>query len=113
MPPAPANLKCALARKRHGRAVRRGDAPKGKRDYRVQNACLSDARRKLDALRRKNRRLFRARGIAIDGLHIHHRNGDPTDNRASNLVAIDPAEHREIHRTQGRKLRLSQGGPRA
>lgn len=32
-----------------------------------------------------------------EGQEIHHRNGDPSDNRLENLQVVSKEEHREIH----------------
>ena len=32
--------------------------------------------------------------------HVHHINGDPTDNRIENLQIINPVEHGKLHKTK-------------
>lgn len=39
----------------------------------------------------------KAHGKIDDNMHVHHVNGNPTDNRLENLVALTPAEHRDAH----------------
>ncbi len=42
-----------------------------------------------------------ARGPIPKGYHIHHVNGDPSDNRLENLLCVSPQEHFDIHYKQG------------
>lgn len=35
------------------------------------------------------------------GEHVHHVNGEKSDNRAENLVRLSPEEHRRVHREKG------------
>jgi 5-methylcytosine-specific restriction endonuclease McrA len=44
------------------------------------------------------------------GGHIHHKNGDPGDNRISNLVALCPKCHREIKTRTRREVHFFLGG---
>ena len=37
---------------------------------------------------------------ALDGMHVHHRNGVPWDNRPDNLALLTPSEHRMTHVNQ-------------
>lgn len=36
--------------------------------------------------------------VVPDGYHVHHVNGDPSDNSFSNLAVLTPKEHRAAHR---------------
>jgi 5-methylcytosine-specific restriction endonuclease McrA len=35
------------------------------------------------------------------GGHIHHKNGDPTDHRIGNLIALCPKCHRQVKKRRG------------
>lgn len=38
-----------------------------------------------------------ADGLDVRSGHVHHRNGDKSDNRAENLVIVNPAQHARAH----------------
>jgi hypothetical protein len=40
-------------------------------------------------------------GTIPDGYHIHHIDGDHTNNSPENLVALSPEEHYKVHKDQG------------
>lgn len=37
---------------------------------------------------------------AVKGMHVHHKNGVPWDNRPENIVPVTPEEHSSIHATE-------------
>ena len=43
---------------------------------------------------------------AIKGKHVHHINNNPACNRADNLIAVTPKEHRQIHKQIRRGERI-------
>jgi 5-methylcytosine-specific restriction endonuclease McrA len=65
----------------------------------------NDRRRKPVGSGKKTAVLVRSKGRCqrcrrdLDGLkpHIHHRNGNPSDNRASNLIVLCPNCHSKEH----------------
>lgn len=50
-----------------------------------------------DSNTRMPEHLFVAEQMGISGEHIHHINGDHSDNRPGNLVGLTEVEHRKIH----------------
>ncbi len=50
-------------------------------------------------------------GVIPDGYHVHHINGDKSDNRIENLVALSKQKHNTVHKTvQAVKAKRSSNG---
>jgi hypothetical protein len=47
--------------------------------------------------RRKHVKLHRLITNCPSGMHVHHRNCNPFDNRRCNLLVVSPKEHRLLH----------------
>ncbi len=65
--------------------------------------ALQTQRDRLASLERsRNRALFMRLGLVRkgDGKHIHHRNGNPFDNRMSNLEVVNGKQHKAEHRKE-------------
>ena len=77
------------------------------RDYKFEYKYFdSTDRRKQDRasrnrIRRRLERMGRVR--KGDGKQIHHRDGNPRNNRLSNIVVVDHCEHRRL---EGKRCRL-------
>ena len=44
-------------------------------------------------------------GNWFNGCHVHHKDGNPLNNKAENLICLSPAEHNLIHK-KGKRTRL-------
>lgn len=68
-----------------------------------QTSWRSNARKRIQI---DNVRVYEHRKIMEEYLgrklstkeHVHHVNGDPTDNRIENLSIVSPSEHGKIHK---------------
>ena len=84
-------------------------APKGKRNYRSEykNYQSKTTQKKSRAGRNTARRKMSAAGKVRkgDGKDVAHRNGNPRDNRRSNLKVVPASKNRSFKRTStARKL---------
>jgi len=71
--------------------------------YAIRRIVLSD--------RTVTIRLHRQIAGTPAGLNCHHLNGDSLDNRAANLVNINPKIHAHIHKLLGRRRKNPGGSP--
>jgi len=72
-----------------------------RRDYVLERACYHSrpAQRRKNNARHRVRHALTRSGVlsARDGIHIHHKNRNPLDNRMSNIVLVSSVAHRRIH----------------
>ena len=70
------------------------------RNSRLSYACEGSLQRRKRSLRGANRDRALRLGLVRkgDGRHVHHVNGDPFDNRPSNLRVVRASAHRRLHR---------------
>ena len=55
--------------------------------------------------RNKARRILKSKGVIVKGKDVAHRNGNPKDNRASNLTVKLASKNRSFSRTRKAKKR--------
>tara|TARA_B110000046_G_scaffold126647_1_gene133086 strand:- start:1122 stop:1388 length:267 start_codon:yes stop_codon:yes gene_type:complete len=70
--------------------------PLGKRNYRKEydNYHASPEQKK----KRASRNAARKRSAAKPGQDVHHKNGNPLDNRKGNLAVVSPSSNRSFPR---------------
>ena len=69
------------------------------RNYAFERSCMTPATRENNRLRARNRYKFLRLGLvkAGDGTEIHHVDGNPRNNRMSNLRVVPRAAHTDLH----------------
>jgi hypothetical protein len=79
--------------------------PLGKRNYRKEydNYHASPEQKK----KRASRNAARKRSAAKPGQDVHHRNGNPLDNRKGNLSVVSPSSNRSFPRNKNAEKRRS------
>lgn len=82
-----------------------------KRDYKLENRYFKQSQwyKETQRNRARNRYMFKNMGLVKpgDGSQIHHINGNPLDNRISNLVVIrNQCAHNKAH---GKKCTTKSG----
>ena len=70
-----------------------------KQDYKMTYALYTRYDKLAARIRNKNRKLFEKLGLVRpgDGKHIHHIDGDITNNMRSNLAVVDGKKHKSAH----------------
>jgi hypothetical protein len=79
--------------------------PLGKRNYRKEydNYHASPEQKK----KRASRNAARKRSAAKPGQDVHHKNGNPLDNRKGNLAVVSPSSNRSFPRDRNAGKRRS------
>jgi len=90
---------CSRGAWRAYRLLRAAKFPSLERNYAFERACMPEHTLAANRLRVRNRYRFARAGLVKrgDGTQIHHKNGNPFDNRPSNLQVIPKAQHTELH----------------
>jgi hypothetical protein len=76
-----------------------------KRDYRKEydRYHASEIQKKRRASRNSARAKLVKSGVKVKGMDVAHKNGNPTDNRRSNLKVQNPSKNRSFARTRTAK----------
>lgn len=78
-------------------------APKGKRNYRSEyknyQSTVTQKKRRASRNTARNRMISAGKVKKGDGKDVAHRNGNPRDNRRSNLKAVPASKNRSFKRT--------------
>lgn len=72
------------------------------RDYKSEykNYHSKPDQKKKRASRNAARRAMKAGGVAVAGKDVHHKDGNPKNNKRSNLQAVSPSKNRSFKRTK-------------
>jgi len=72
------------------------------RDYKSEykNYHSKPDQKKKRASRNSARAAMKAGGVAVAGKDVHHKDGNPKNNKRSNLQAVSPSKNRSFKRTK-------------
>lgn len=72
------------------------------RDYKAEykNYHSKPEQKKKRASRNAARRAMKAGGVAVEGKDVHHKDGNPRNNKRSNLKAVSPSKNRSFPRNK-------------
>lgn len=72
------------------------------RDYKAEykNYHSKPKQKKARASRNAARAAMKAGGVALAGKDVHHKDGNPTNNKRSNLKAVAPSKNRSFPRNK-------------